>query len=101
MDSNPILVPPRDRRSGQARTQLLNRIRAEFREMPCLRLTCRQAQRLFGMRADICDRVLATLIGEGLLTCGSDARYGLRDDLVWRAYPTGAPGQKGPASKAS
>ena len=101
MDSNPILVPPRDRRSGQARTQLLNRIRAEFREMPCLRLTCRQAQRLFGMRADVCERVFATLIGEGFLTCGHDARYGRPADLAWRAYSASAAGQEGAASRAS
>jgi hypothetical protein len=90
-----------DRRGGGARAQLLDRIRGEFKEMPCLRLTCRQAQRLFGMRADISERVLATLIGEGLLTCGPDARYGLRADLTWRVCPSREPGQKGPASRAS
>jgi hypothetical protein len=101
MDANPNLVPFRDRRSSDTRTQLLGRIRAEFREMPCLRLTRRQAQRLFGMRADICDRVFATLVGEGFLTCGADARYGLPADLAWRTYSASALGHKGPASKAS
>ena len=101
MNPSPHPGLPGDRRSSGSRALLLDRIRAEFKEMPCLRLTCRQAQRLFGMRGDVCERVLATLISERFLTCGPDARYGLRDDLAWRADPTSAPGQKGPASKAS
>lgn len=72
-----------DRRNGASRLQLLHRIRAEFHEMPCLRLTCGQARRLFGMRPDVCDRVLATLVGEGTLTRGPDGRYGVRADVAW------------------
>ncbi len=101
MDPYSNRARPGERRSGGSRTQLLDRIRAEFREMPCLRLTSGQAQRLFGMRTDVCERVLATLIKERFLTCGPDARYGLRDDLAWRAYSTQAPWQKKPASRAS
>lgn len=56
-----------DRRDHAAREQLLRRVRAEFLEMPGLVLTLPQAERLFGMRQDICIRILATLIGEGLL----------------------------------
>ena len=69
-----------DRRNSIPRDRLLNRIRAEFREMPCLRLTFGQAQRLFGMRADVCERVFASLVREGMLTRGPDARYGVRAD---------------------
>ena len=75
-----------DRRSRTSRARLLDRIRAEFKEMPCLRLTCGQAQRLFGMRPDVCERVLATLVSEGTLTRGSDARYGVPADLALRAH---------------
>ena len=70
---------PANRRNPAARDQLLHRVRAEFREMPCLRLTREQAQRLFGLRADISERVLAALVREGTLTCGPDGRYGMRE----------------------
>ena len=71
-----------DRRNSISRDRLLNRIRAEFREMPCLRLTFGQARRLFGMRADVCERVFASLVREGMLTRGPDARYGVRADVL-------------------
>ena len=64
-----------DRRDFPARQQLLGRVRAEFVEMPCLRLTRLQAQRLFGLRADVCDRVLAALVSEQTLTRDVDDRY--------------------------
>ena len=48
---------------------IIRRIRAEFLEMPGLRLTAREAQRLFGLDATTCDEVLA-----GLLQCGFLAR---------------------------
>lgn len=70
-----------ERRYSPTREQLLSRIRAEFREMPCLRLTGGQAQRLFGMPADVCARVLQTLVREGTLACGPDERYGMPDAL--------------------
>lgn len=72
-----------DRRNARSREALLSRIRAEFAEMPCLRLTCGQAQRLFGLRRDICERVLANLVAEHTLTQGPDARYGLRGNVGW------------------
>jgi hypothetical protein len=42
--------------------ELLRRIRAEYLEMPGLHLTAQQAQRLFGLEAETCDAVLATLL---------------------------------------
>jgi hypothetical protein len=80
-----------ERRDSASRVQLLNRVRAEFHEMPCLRLTCRQAQRLFGMRADVCERVFAAVIGEGTLTCGPDARYRVRADVALRGSVANTP----------
>ena len=50
-----------DRRDARSRAQLIDRVRSEFIEMPCLRLTRAQARRLFGLRAEVCGRVLATL----------------------------------------
>lgn len=85
-----------DRRKGESREQLLRRVRAEFAEMPCLRLTCGQAQRLFALRRDVCERVLATLVDEGTLTRGCDERYGVRDDLAWYLRLARAAGLKKP-----
>ena len=75
---------PQDRRNAAARIAIVSRIRAEFMEMPCLRLTRAQAQRLFGLREDICERVLAGLVAEGVLARGGDGRFGLPHDLSWR-----------------
>src|SRR4029079_7758828 len=41
---------------------LLNRIRGEFLEMPGLRLTCEQAQRLYGLDPALCRRALWRLL---------------------------------------
>lgn len=90
-----------DRRNSASREQLLDRVRAEFKEMPCLRLTCGQAQRLFGMRPDVCERLFATLVGEGTLTCGSDARYGVRADAAWHGRMYTAADAERIGSKAS
>lgn len=80
----PSANAPATRRNVASRVQLLERIRAEFEAMPCLRLTTAQARRLFGLRADVCERVLATLVRAGTLTCGADARFSIRDD-AWHA----------------
>jgi hypothetical protein len=77
MDASKYVRPQADRRNAAARDQLLRRIRAEFSEMPCLRLTRAQAQRLFGLRPDVCDRILATLVAERLI---------VRDNDHYRAY---------------
>ena len=74
-----------DRRNIASREQLLQRVRCEFKEMPCLRLTRGQAQRLFGLRADVCARVLAGLVDDGALTRGPDERYGIKILGMWSA----------------
>lgn len=74
-----------ERRNTASREHLLSRVRSEFREMPCLRLTAAQAQRLFGLRADVCARVLAALVREGTLVSGPDERYAMRDALLLHA----------------
>ena len=73
----PTLLP--DRRDRTARDRLLRRIRAEFDEMPCLRLTSAQAARLFGVAEEACVRMLSTLVGDRILVRGPDGRYGRCD----------------------
>ena len=68
------------RRSGERRNQdsrrvLVQRVVAEFREMPCLRLTSAQAGRLFGLRTDICQRLITGLVEQGLLRVDEEGRY--------------------------
>jgi hypothetical protein len=46
---------------------LLQRVRAEFNEMPGLRLTPAQAARLLGLDAISCQRVLNALVGADFL----------------------------------
>lgn len=67
-----------ERRDRHAREALLKRVRREFEEMPGLRLTRRQAERLFGLRGDICARILATLVTDGLLVRSADGAYARR-----------------------
>ena len=47
--------------------ELLQRIEAEYREMPALNLTVPQAQRLWGLDSTTCSFVLMTLIARGVL----------------------------------
>jgi hypothetical protein len=42
--------------------QVLRRIQGEFLEMPGLRLTSRQAQRLWNLDALVCESILAALV---------------------------------------
>ena len=58
---------PRERRDVASRVALVERFRAEFREMPGLWVTRAEARRLFDMPEDICQRVLDRLVGEGTL----------------------------------
>ena len=53
----------------------LQRIRAEFLEMPGMRLTPNQVQRLAGVSGLVCDRVLDELVVTGLLARGASGTY--------------------------
>lgn len=59
---------------------LLRRIRAEYSEMPGLRLTLEQAQRLFGVPRQACARLLDALVADRLLTSLPDGTYMRRAD---------------------
>jgi hypothetical protein len=54
---------------------LVRRIRCEYLEMPGLRVTARQAQRLFGLDVITCDKVLAGLLHSGFLSCTVDGMF--------------------------
>jgi hypothetical protein len=43
------------------------RIRAEFQEMPGLRLTVTQAQRMWGLAPEVCEQVVDVLVNRSVL----------------------------------
>jgi hypothetical protein len=56
--------------------QMLERLRAEYLEMPGLRLTPKQVQRLCGVEGTICQMVLDALVDEQFLRVNRDGTYG-------------------------
>jgi hypothetical protein len=68
----------RDRRDAASRAALLRRVGDEFDQMPGLILTVPQAGRLFGLREDICLRVLDTLVQAEALSLDETGMYALR-----------------------
>ena len=55
--------------------EVLNRLRAEFLEMPGLRLKSEQVQRLCGVDRALCQMVLDSLVDERFLCAKPDGRY--------------------------
>jgi hypothetical protein len=69
----------------------LTRIRAEYLEMPGLRLTLEQAQRLCGVERALCKMVLDALVDEKFLSVKSDGGYArLTDGDLPRPHPAKA-----------
>ena len=59
---------------------VLNRLRGEYLELPGLRLTSEQVQRLCGVERTMCQVVLDLLVNEKFLSVKSDGHYArLRD----------------------
>lgn len=56
--------------------RLLRRAYSEFLEMPGLRLTCRQAQRLWNLDEDTCRTILEYLTDAGFLCRPGHGVYG-------------------------
>ena len=56
--------------------QVFERIRAEFLEMPGMRLTPAQVERLAGVDQSICQSVLEDLVRARFLCASEDGRYG-------------------------
>jgi hypothetical protein len=65
-----------------ANQELLQRIRMEYVEMPDLRLTFRQARRLWNLEAAVCDELLGALVHEGFLAQANDGAFLRRGDAV-------------------
>jgi len=64
-----------ERRDLASRAALVERFRAEFRQMPGLWVTRSDARRLFGVAEDICQRVLDVLVRDGALIRTSGGIY--------------------------
>ena len=68
---------------------LLTRIRAEYLEMPGLRLTLEQAQRFCGIDRALCQMVLNALVDEQFLCVKTDGAYArLTDGAISPAAKT-------------
>ena len=62
---------------------LYQRILAEYREMPGLRLSARQAARLWALEPAFCEAVLDGLVGQGHLARSPRGEYCLCADAEW------------------
>ena len=70
---------------------VLQRIQGEFVEMPGLRLTAAQAQRLWGLDRSVCEELLSALVNANFLSQTRDGSF-VRTD--------GSPRQVAPRSAA-
>ena len=55
--------------------KVLERVRAEFVEMPGMRLTAQQVERLCGIEPTLCATVLAALVAAKFLSITPDGKY--------------------------
>ena len=55
--------------------EVLQRIQGEYVEMPGLRLTAAQAQRLWGLERDVCDALLGALVDAKFLCQTRDGAF--------------------------
>lgn len=55
--------------------EVLTRIQMEYVEMPDLKLTLRQARRLWDLEADVCERALGRLVDANFLWRTPDGAY--------------------------
>jgi hypothetical protein len=56
-------------------SNVLDVIKAEYREMPCLNLTKPQMQRLWGLETFVCDAVVDALVAAGVLRRTATGTY--------------------------
>jgi hypothetical protein len=68
----------------ESTTEAVCRIRAEYLEMPGLKLTPRQAQRLMGLDSESCVRSLASLVSVGFLVRTRDGAFVRREGSLVR-----------------
>ena len=62
--------------------EVLHRIQGEFIEMPGLRLTTSQAQRLWGLERDVCDALLGALVDAKFLCQTRDGAFVRHDGVI-------------------
>jgi hypothetical protein len=79
---------------------LLTRIRAEYLEMPGLRLTREQAQRLCGAERQLCQRVLDMLVDMKFLCVKSNGAYARLTDGADNPRPQPAKAYLGAGTRA-
>ena len=75
----------------QLTTRVIGRIQDEFLEMPGLRLTPKQAQRLCGVDQTICQAVLDALVNARFLAVNPHGMYTRASDGAWphpRYFPS-------------
>jgi hypothetical protein len=72
----PVTLPEPLRSQPQAQ-QAIQRVRADFREMPGLCLTFEQGCRLWNLSPDVCRPILDAMISQGVLK-RAGAHYSLR-----------------------
>jgi hypothetical protein len=69
----------------------IERLRAEFLEMPGLRLTLTQIHRFCGLERSVCSAALETLVQENFLCANADGTYArLTEGNVVRPRPAKA-----------
>lgn len=74
-----------------AAPHILQRIRAEYTEMPGLSLKPEQVQRLCGVDRAVCEAALAMLVESGFLSMRTDGTYGrFRNPEIARGRPAKA-----------
>ena len=69
------MVSGHDHRASVSCPELIERVRGEYLEMPGLRLTAQQVQRLCGIDRATCDRVLDALVRANFLSVKPDRYY--------------------------
>lgn len=65
--------------------QIVQRIRAEYLEMPGLTLKPEQVQRLCGVERTLCESVLEALVESGFLSRRADGTYARQNPDISRA----------------
>jgi hypothetical protein len=80
-------TPSQDAGDMTIARQMLERIRAEYLEMPGMRLTAEQVQRLCGVDASVCQVVMDTLVATKFLCVNPDSTYVRKTEDSVRARP--------------
>jgi hypothetical protein len=73
------VLPGASTSASTARSETVDRVAAEFREMPGMSLTLSQASRLFDLRPEECGRLFDELQRRGIIQETSDGKYRSRE----------------------